>query len=223
MLALENCPCCGGEAAFNGDADGWTWIECISCHLSSPQKISLMEDCRPILAEAWNRRPPTPTVDERPVPNAPYGYVYEWDCSPGVVHRSFDPAKYNERHPNRTVSVYAAPQASPSTSALTEVATPAASWRVNGEPDPHGTQYDCKRAELTLGKLTDDELANGVFMNADQPMDIARMLARDPAYHPPIVWLTAAKERIRWLSRALLAASTRDNAPRAETANGETP
>jgi hypothetical protein len=81
--------------------------------------------------------------------------------------------------------------------------TPAAQWRVDGEKDPHAGHYDGERAALTLGKLTDDELANGVFMNADQPMDIARMLARDPDYHPPIVWLTAAKERIRWLSRAL--------------------
>lgn len=81
--------------------------------------------------------------------------------------------------------------------------TPAAQWRVAGEQDPHGTQYDCERAALTLGKLTDDELANGVFMNGDRPMDINRILARDPEYHAPIVWLTAAKERIRWLSRAL--------------------
>lgn len=81
--------------------------------------------------------------------------------------------------------------------------TPSAEWRANGEPDPHGKHYNCERAALTLGKLTDDELANGVFMNADQPTNIERLLARDPDYHSPIVWLTAAKERIRWLSRAL--------------------
>jgi hypothetical protein len=81
--------------------------------------------------------------------------------------------------------------------------TPSAQWRIDGQPDPHAGHYDAERAALTLGKFTDDELANGVFMNADQPLDIARVLARDPGYHPPIVWLTAAKERIRWLSRAL--------------------
>jgi hypothetical protein len=81
--------------------------------------------------------------------------------------------------------------------------TPAAQWREKGEADPHAGHYDGERAELMLGNLTDDELANGVFMNADQKLDIARVLARDPDYHPPIVWLTAAKERIRWLSRAL--------------------
>lgn len=82
--------------------------------------------------------------------------------------------------------------------------TPAAAWRENGEPDPHGTSYDCERAALTLGFLTDDELANGVFMNADQPMDIKRLLAKDPDYYTPNTWLTGAKERIRWLSRALV-------------------
>jgi hypothetical protein len=94
--------------------------------------------------------------------------------------------------------------------------TPSAQWRVNGEQDPHGKQYDCERAALTLGKFTDDELANGVFMNADRPMDIARVLANDPDYHAPIVWLTAAKERIRWLSRALenaIAANSASTAP----------
>lgn len=61
--------------------------------------------------------------------------------------------------------------------------TPAAHWREKGEPDPFGTRYDCKRNELTKGELTDDEIANGVFLN------------------PYIGNLQAAKERIRWLSR----------------------
>jgi hypothetical protein len=77
-------------------------------------------------------------------------------------------------------------------------------WLEEGEKDPHGTTYDKERATLTLGHFTDDELANGVYLNADQPLDIKRTLARDPEYHPPIAWLTAAKERIRWLSRALI-------------------
>lgn len=65
MIALENCPCCGGEAAFNGDADGWTWIECFPCGLSTVQKVSLMEDCRPHLAEAWNQRTRPSGADSR--------------------------------------------------------------------------------------------------------------------------------------------------------------
>lgn len=100
----------------------------------------------------------------------------------------------------------------------TQASTPAAQWRLDGELDPHGTDYDGERATLTLGQLTDDELANGVFMNADQPMDIARILARDPNYHPPIAWLTAAKERIRWLSRALVKAQGAAPLPRATDA-----
>ena len=69
--------------------------------------------------------------------------------------------------------------------------TPAAKWRENGQPDPHGAQYDGERATLCKGNLTDDELANEVYM------------------YPTIVNLTAAKERIRWLSRALERANVR--------------
>lgn len=82
-------------------------------------------------------------------------------------------------------------------------ATPAAQWRVDGETDPHAGRYDVERAALTLGMLTDDELANGAFMNYDRPLDVSRAIARDPEYHAPIVWMTAVKDRIRWLSRAL--------------------
>ena len=39
---------------------------------------------------------------------------------------------------------------------------PAAKWRVDDEPDPHGDRYDCERAGLTLGKLTDDEAINSI-------------------------------------------------------------
>jgi hypothetical protein len=63
--------------------------------------------------------------------------------------------------------------------------TIAAKWRENGEQDPHGDQYDCEREKLCKGDLTDDELANAVFLC------------------PDIGNLTAAKERIRWLSRKL--------------------
>lgn len=84
-----------------------------------------------------------------------------------------------------------------------DVRTHAATWRANGEPDPHAGHYDAERAALSLGWMTDDEIANGVFMHGDGPLDLKRALAKDPSYHPAIVWLTAAKDRIRWLSRAL--------------------
>jgi hypothetical protein len=66
--------------------------------------------------------------------------------------------------------------------------TPAAKWRESGEPDPvAGWAYDGERSRLCRGELTDDELANEVYLS------------------PGIANLTAAKERIRWLSRALIA------------------
>lgn len=63
--------------------------------------------------------------------------------------------------------------------------TPAAQWRADGKPDPHGSQYDCERSSLCLGGLTDDQIANEVFLR------------------PDVTTTTAAKERIRWLSRKL--------------------
>ena len=74
--------------------------------------------------------------------------------------------------------------------AAVEAATPSAKWRTNGETDPHGSRYDCERAKLAKGHLTDDELANGIFMASRNDLDL-------------ISWQQAAKDRIRWLSRAL--------------------
>jgi len=63
--------------------------------------------------------------------------------------------------------------------------TPAAQWRAEGRPDPHDHRYECERARLFKGHMTDDYLANEVYLT------------------PDIANLTAAKDRIRWLSRAL--------------------
>lgn len=79
--------------------------------------------------------------------------------------------------------------------------TPAARWREEGEVDPHKGHYDGERSSLTLGDLTDDELANGAFMNYDRPLDIHAIMEKRPGYHSPIAWMTAVKDRIRWLSR----------------------
>lgn len=83
--------------------------------------------------------------------------------------------------------------------------TPAAAWRVTGESDPHAGHYDGERAALCMGHLTDDDLANGAFMNYDQPLNVAGILAG--THSSPIAWMTAVKDRIRWLSRALAAAT----------------
>lgn len=93
---------------------------------------------------------------------------------------------------------------SPASTVATEgEKTPGATWREKGDADPHGDRYACERAALAMGNLTDDELANGAFMNYDRPLDIDALMQRRPGYHPPIAWMTAVKDRIRWLSRKL--------------------
>lgn len=79
--------------------------------------------------------------------------------------------------------------------------TPGATWRANGEPDPHDDRYDCERAGLCMGSLTDDELANAAFMNYDVRPSFQDVI--DGKAFSPIVYMTAVKDRIRWLSRAL--------------------
>lgn len=87
--------------------------------------------------------------------------------------------------------------------------TPSAGWRENGEPDPHGTRYECPRENLAMGGLTDDQLANGAFLNYDQPLNLQGILAG--THSSPISWMTAVKDRIRWLSRQLFASQQRNN------------
>lgn len=72
---------------------------------------------------------------------------------------------------------------------LLPTATPSSRWKAEDKPDPHGTYYEQERAGLAKGHLSDDEMANAVYMS------------------PGIANLTCAKERIRWLSRALDRAS----------------
>lgn len=53
---LTPCPFCGGEATYDHDDNGWNWIVCNKCGGSTNCRVSTMEDCRPLLAEQWNRR-----------------------------------------------------------------------------------------------------------------------------------------------------------------------
>jgi hypothetical protein len=85
--------------------------------------------------------------------------------------------------------------------------TPANWWSKQGDEDPHGDRYAIERAALCLGHLTDDEIANGVFANGGARIDVRR--AVNPDYIAPFGWLTGAKDRIRWLSRALTEAETK--------------
>lgn len=77
--------------------------------------------------------------------------------------------------------------------------TPANFWSLFGEKDPHGDQYNHERSKLALGRFSDDEIANGIFMNFDQRPDMMQVIA-GKAFTPQ-TWMTAGKERIRWLSR----------------------
>ena len=61
-IELLPCPFCGGKATFDNDDNGWNWIVCSACDASTNARVSAMEDCRPLLAEAWNRRVPMGVV-----------------------------------------------------------------------------------------------------------------------------------------------------------------
>lgn len=62
MSELKPCPFCGGAAHFFKITDlddrnfGGDGICCGSCPVTTDLMFSLMEDCKPKLAEAWNRR-----------------------------------------------------------------------------------------------------------------------------------------------------------------------
>jgi Lar family restriction alleviation protein len=55
-MELKPCPFCGGEAKFDHDYNGWNWIFCSQCNSSTNARVSAMDDCKPLLVEAWNRR-----------------------------------------------------------------------------------------------------------------------------------------------------------------------
>ena len=61
---LLPCPFCGAAAHFEMDEGRWEWVECESCGMQGNRSASLMEDCKPKLVEAWNRRTPAPAVVE---------------------------------------------------------------------------------------------------------------------------------------------------------------
>lgn len=54
--ALLPCPFCAADAEFGDTGEGGTYIECVGCGASTNVRFSLMDDCRPLLVEQWNRR-----------------------------------------------------------------------------------------------------------------------------------------------------------------------
>lgn len=79
---------------------------------------------------------------------------------------------------------------------MTNKSTPNAKWIADGEADPFDGRYDVARADLPMGDVTDYTLANNVYMYGNMKPTIEDMMNG----HMPIIYLTAAKERIRWLS-----------------------
>lgn len=81
--------------------------------------------------------------------------------------------------------------------------TPSSRWQAKGEPDPHGAYYLAhERAQLALGDMTDDELANQVYLYGNVTRTVREL---QTGLLPAVAYLSAAKDRIRWLSRALVA------------------
>ena len=72
MKTLLPCPFCGGAARFGrcasgeveSENDGAEYIECETCGASTCLVFPCMDDCKPVLAERWNRR-----EDKRPEPS----------------------------------------------------------------------------------------------------------------------------------------------------------
>lgn len=53
---LLPCPFCGGEAGFDYDDNGYHWIWCTSCGVSTDTDKHMGDDCHPRLANIWNSR-----------------------------------------------------------------------------------------------------------------------------------------------------------------------
>ena len=70
------------------------------------------------------------------------------------------------------------------------------------EIDPFDDYLNKGRSSYTLGNMTDDALANDVFLHGNEPLYIEGIIAG--THFSSLTYLTAAKERIRWLSRQLL-------------------
>lgn len=72
--------------------------------------------------------------------------------------------------------------------------TPPSDWFLKGDEDPHYDLYNKERSHIACGGMTDDTIANALFMGGDSSM----------RGFSSISILTAGKERIRWLSRSLI-------------------
>ncbi len=116
----------------------------------------------------------------------------------------------NRRRTNTNMMVCPTTTRTPAPTVVDEVShprTPAARWRLEGQADDFPDLIDMERADLMKGDYTDDELANAIYLHGDASPSLENLLS-GKAFRP-IVWLTAGKERIRWLSRKLEQALSR--------------
>lgn len=80
--------------------------------------------------------------------------------------------------------------------------TPASRREITGEEDPFANYLDKERADLVMGHMTDDAIANAIFMNYDIFPPVQDLISGKGVM--PIAYMTAGKERIRWLSRQMI-------------------
>lgn len=80
--------------------------------------------------------------------------------------------------------------------------TPASRRELKGEEDTFANYLDKERADLAMGHMTDDAIANAIFMNYDVFPSVQDMVSGKGVM--PITYMTAGKERIRWLSRQMI-------------------
>lgn len=80
--------------------------------------------------------------------------------------------------------------------------TPASRRSLTGEEDPFANYLDKERADLAMGHMTDDAIANAIFMNYDIFPSVQDLIAGKGIM--PIAYMTGGKERIRWLSRQVI-------------------
>lgn len=103
--SLKNCPFCGAAAHFEMDEGRWEWVECESCGMQGNRSASLMEDCKPKLAEAWNRRTPQPVARE-PLSAEQYNILVE-DLSEWSRHVEVDTAPRSlEEHIHQVFAIH---------------------------------------------------------------------------------------------------------------------
>lgn len=85
---------------------------------------------------------------------------------------------------------------------LNAESTPSERWFANKGPDEFPELINKERGSLVMGSYTDDELANAVFLYGDMSLE-EKHLSVMSGKPTSMAYLTAGKERIRWLSRHL--------------------